>query len=88
MAIYYFVSAKKRDTAPIYVRLSAGRKVDLIVKTGLLVDPARWSNTTQTIKQRIFTDADKVLIKKLKELKDHITSEFQNYITEMLQSNG
>lgn len=43
----FFVSAKKRDLAPIYVRSSAGRKVDIIVKTGLLVNPKCWSNTTQ-----------------------------------------
>lgn len=78
MKTYYFVSATKRENAPIYVRLSAGRKVDLIVKTGLLVDPNRWSNSTQTIKQRITTDADNILIKKLKDLKDFIHSEFGN----------
>lgn len=74
----YFVSAKKRDLAPIYVRLSAGRKVDLIVKTGLIVDPKCWSNTTQSIKQRIRTPDDDALIKKLKGLKDHIEREFKN----------
>jgi site-specific recombinase XerD len=75
----YFVSAKKREMAPIYVRLSAGEKVDLIVKTGLFVNPVRWSNDTQTIKQRIKTDEDEKLIKKLKGLKDHIDSEFKNF---------
>lgn len=78
MKTYYFVSATKRENAPIYVRLSAGRKVDLIVKTGLQVDPNRWSNSTQSIKQRITTDADNKLIKKLKDLKDFIHSEFDN----------
>jgi hypothetical protein len=78
MKINYFVSATKRENAPIYVRLSAGRKVDLIVKTGLMVDPTRWSNATQTIKQRITTDADNILIKKLKDLKDFVHTEFDN----------
>lgn len=78
----YFVSAKKRDLAPVYVRLSAGRKVDLIVKTLLSVNPDRWSNDTQTIKQRIKTDDDEKLIKKLKGLKDHIESEYKNYFGE------
>jgi site-specific recombinase XerD len=78
----YFVSAKKRDLAPIYVRLSAGKKVDLIVKTLLSVNPDRWSNDTQTIKQRIKTDDDDKLIKKLKGLKDHIETEFKNHFGE------
>lgn len=129
MQIRYFVSAKKRDLAPIYVRLSAGRKEpamklldketglmeckvckqtniakhkpdsklfvsgswqckngcdpdpgekDIIIKSGLLVDPDRWSNKTQTIKQRIPTEADSILIKKLKELKELIIAEFGN----------
>jgi integrase len=82
MQIYYFVSAKKRENAPIYVRLSAGRKVDLIVKSGLPVNPSRWSNKTQTIKQRILTDADEKLIKKLSELKKVIIAEFGNEFSE------
>lgn len=76
MQTRYFVTAKKRDTAPIYVRLSAGRGIDLIVQTGLIVAPERWSNATQTIKQRINTDKDTDLIKKLKELKDKIETEY------------
>ncbi len=78
----YFVSAKKRDLAPIYVRLSAGKNVDLIVKTLLHVNPDRWSNDTETIKQRIKSDDDEILIKKLKELKGHIESEYKNYFGE------
>lgn len=78
----YFVSAKKRDLAPIYVRLSAGRKVDLIVKTLLSVNPDRWSNDTETIKQRIKTEDDENLIKKLKGLKDHIEIEYKSFFGE------
>lgn len=77
--INYFISGKKRDLVPIYVRLSAGRGVDLISKSGLLVNPGRWSNDTQTIKQRIRTDDDEKLIKNLKNLKDHIETEFKSY---------
>lgn len=79
MQTYYFVSAKKRDNAPVYVRLSHGRGVDLIVKTDLFVNPSRWSNDTQTIKQRIRSDQDEQLITKLSELKKHIESEFKNH---------
>ena len=74
----YFVSAQKRQIAPIYIRLSAGRGTDLIVKSGLVVNPARWSNKTQSVKQRITTDDDDKLIKNLKGLHDHIESEFKN----------
>jgi integrase len=75
----YFVSAKKRNLASIYIRLSAGRKADLIVKSGLLVNPERWSNATQTIKQRILTEDDSRLINKLKGLRDHVEGELQVY---------
>jgi site-specific recombinase XerD len=76
--ITYFVDAKKREIAPIYVRLLAGRKVDLTVRTALFVNPDRWSNKTQTIKQRITTDEDDKLILKLKGLKSQIETEFKN----------
>jgi site-specific recombinase XerD len=77
----YFVTAKKRDLAPIYVRLSGGRNVDLIVKTLLSVNPDRWSNDTETIKQRIKSEDDEKLIKKLKGLKDHIETEYKNHFS-------
>jgi len=75
----YFVSAKKRQTAPVYIRLSAGRGTDLIVKSGLIVEPARWSNKTQNIKQRITSDADEKLIKKLKALRETIEGKIRNH---------
>ena len=78
----YFISSKKRSLAPIYIRLSAGRGVDLIVKTGLLVNTERWSNATQTIKQRILTEDDNKLITKLKGLRDHVEGELQVYTGE------
>jgi len=80
--INYFVSGKKRKSVPVYVRFSAGRGVDLIVKSGLTVNPSRWSNSTQTIKQRITTDADDTLIKELKKLYDNIEAECKNYYGE------
>jgi integrase len=86
----FFVSGKKRKLVPVYVRVSAGRGIDLIVKSGLTVDPHTWSNTTQTIKQRIRTDDDEKLIKKLKELRDNVESEIRNnhidYSKEWLQT--
>ncbi|MEI6049104.1 MAG: tyrosine-type recombinase/integrase [Bacteroidota bacterium] len=77
--INYFVSGKKRKTVPIYVRFSAGRGVDLIVKSDITVNPKQWSNTTQTIKQRIRSDADEKFIKELKNLYDNIEIEGKNY---------
>ena len=77
--INYFVSAKKRKLVPIYVRLSAGRGVDLIVRSGLIVDPKTWSNTTQTLKQRIKSKEDDQFIEKLDGLKAHIENDVKLY---------
>lgn len=77
--IKFFVAAQKRRTAPIYVRLSAGRKTDLIVKSGLIVEPARWSNKTETIKQRNTTDADEKLITRIKRLKELLEDKIKNH---------
>jgi site-specific recombinase XerD len=70
--IKYFLYSAKRETAPVYIRLSAGRGKDLIVNSGLLAEPSRWSNKNQTIKNRIKGKADDVLIKKLFDLKELI----------------
>ncbi len=80
--INYFVSAKKRENAPVYVRFSAGKQVDITVKTGLIVDPNKWSNDTQTLRQRINTDASTMFINKYKKLKDHIELEYRDYYGE------
>ena len=75
--VRYFVSAKKRKIAPIYVRLSAGRGTDIIVKSGLQVSPNEWSNKTETIKQRIRSKDDDELIEKLKALKSDIEAKIK-----------
>ena len=75
----YFVNGKKRELASIYVRLASAGGVDLIAKTGLFVNPQTWSNKTQTLKQRIRTDADEKFIKDLNNLQDHIEQEFKNF---------
>lgn len=77
--INYFVRAKQRKLVPVYVRVIAGRGADLIVPSGLTVDPKTWSNTTQTIKQRIRSEADETFIKNLAGLKEHLTNECRNY---------
>lgn len=77
--VKYFVSAKKRKIAPVYVRLSAGRDIDLIVKSGLEVAPGEWSNKTQTLKQRIRTEEDDKLVDKLKGLKSDIEGQVKTH---------
>jgi len=76
-SVNYFVSAKVRKLAPIYIRLSAGRGVDIIAKSGFSVDPRTWSNSTQTIKQRIKSESDEELITQLNGLYDYIISEIK-----------
>lgn len=78
--INFYVKAKVTELAPIYVRLLAGRKVDLTANSDLFVNPDRWSNKTQTIKQRITTEDDDKLIIQLKGLKSHIETEFKKRI--------
>lgn len=77
--VNYFVSAKKRKIAPVYIRVSAGRGTDLIVKSGLFVNPTQWSNKTQTKKQRIRTKEDDDFMLKIKELKESIEDELKVY---------
>jgi len=77
--ISFLINGTKRETVPIYVRLSAGRGVDVSVKSGLFVSPDRWSNKTETIKQRITTDADNKLIKKLTKLREFLNDKVRNH---------
>ena len=77
--VNYFVGAKKRKLAPVYVRLSAGRNNDLIVKSGLMVNPSEWSAKTQTIKQRIKTDDEELFSEKLKNLRADIEAQIKTY---------
>ena len=79
----YFVGAKKRKIAPIYLRLSVGTTTDLIVKSGLMVAPSEWSNKTETIKQRSRTKEDDKLVEKLKELKVEIEAKLKTYGQEL-----
>jgi hypothetical protein len=45
---YFLWSKTKGKTAPIFVRLSAGRGKDIIVKSGETIKPEFWSNKTQS----------------------------------------
>jgi integrase len=77
--VKFFVRAKIRELVPIYIRLSAGRGKDFVADTDLKVDPKTWSNKTQTIKQRIRSDADDIFIKDLSGLKEHIVNEVRSF---------
>lgn len=75
----FFIGGTKRNPVPVYVSLSAGRGNTQIVKTGLNVDPQTWSNDTQTIKQRIRSDADTKFLKKY--------SDFKKYLDDLIIGN-
>lgn len=47
MATIKFVVKGKKETAPIYVRLSDGRNSDIIVKTKFHINPNDWSQSKQ-----------------------------------------
>jgi integrase len=75
MTIRFFINSEKKDLAHIYVGLSLGRKQRLICKTGLLVETQRWSNDTETIRQRKLSDNDRKLISRLSSLRTYLDSE-------------
>jgi integrase len=75
MTVRFFINSSKIELANIYVRLTFSRKERYICKTKLLVETSRWSNQTETIRQRIHSDKDKRLIKDLSELKEFIKDE-------------
>ncbi len=77
--VKFFVSANKQQIAPIYVRVISGRLTDIRAKTGYKIDPKRWSNSRETIKQRILTKDDTKFIDKLENLKTHIKNELMTY---------
>lgn len=90
MATFRFhVIGTKKQSVIIHVRFSAGRGNNFKVPSGFIVNPKQWSNTTQTIKQRIRSDADDKFIKNLSDLKEHINNELRNnrgeYSKEWLQ---
>jgi integrase len=79
MTFKYFVSAKKIDLAPIYIRFVAGRSSDLIIPSMLHVNPLEWDQKRQTLRKRILNDTDKIFLDKLKGLKDLVETETRIY---------
>jgi|WetSurMetagenome_2_1015567.scaffolds.fasta_scaffold74535_2 integrase len=46
------ITKDKNALVPIYVRLKSGRKIDIVAKSDILINPDNWSNETQQAKQR------------------------------------
>ena len=80
--IRFHVTGTKRESVPIYVRFSGGRNNSFMVRSGFQVKPTQWSNKTQTIKQRIRSDADEQFIKDLSSLKEYLNTEIRNHHTD------
>jgi integrase len=74
MAIHFFINGTKRDLAHVYVSVRNSRTERFICKTGLLVEPSRWSNETETVRQRKLTRNDHKLIESIKGLREYIDS--------------
>ncbi len=70
MATIKYILQSKKDNAPIYLRLSLGRKKDIFRKTGLSINPNDWSTATRLPKQN--NPANKNLATKLRKLENHV----------------
>lgn len=76
------IKGAKRERVPVYVRLSAGRGVDLFVKSGFTVKPDEWSNKRQGLKRQIKSDEDIKFEKQLRTLKELIETEVSRHTKE------
>jgi site-specific recombinase XerD len=77
--IHYIIRGEKRELVQIYIRHSS---VQGRVKTGFKIEPERWSNETETVRQRKLTDTDRALIQKLDELKAYVKNEDKLFVGE------
>lgn len=83
-SIKFFLYAKETEKlAPIYVRLSAGRGKDLIVKSGETIKPEQWSDKAQSIKPSFNDEESERLKDSLIDLKRHIEKELNRYFGEL-----
>jgi len=75
--LQYFIRTKAKDKlVNIRCRLRAGRDVDLLASTGIVVLPEHWSIKQQKVKELAEIKHKDKLNKKLRLLRDHILSEF------------
>lgn len=76
MATIKYLLQSKTSTAPIYLRLSLGRRKSIKRKTGFIIDYKLWSSATGFPKER---DAEGKKIKtKLKNLEAHVIKNFND----------
>lgn len=74
MATIKYIIQSKTESSQVYVRLSAGREINIKKKTGLIINSKEWSDKTSLPKQ---TNAEnKLLTSKLNKLKDFIYNKY------------
>lgn len=73
-SIKFYIRGLKREKSPLFVRLTDGRKTDLIVKSGLVVDTSLWSNKKEDLKIKIRTKDQIELLSKISDLRKLIDS--------------
>jgi len=73
----------KGKLAPLYLRLSAGRGADIIVKTGETIYPELWNYKKQTINLRILSKKEQELKDTLIELSKYVDKEVNNSFGEL-----
>lgn len=78
MATIKFLLQSEKDNSQIYIRLSAGRQVNLKRKTGFVVDAKQWSEKTSLPKKNVAEN--KNIISKLNKLHNFI---FERYNTDL-----
>lgn len=92
--INFFVSAKKMNPAPIYIRLIDGAKVDLIVNSKLVTDPGEWDEgarrpkvDTESFKKVSvkLIDLESKISKSLKELKEAGVNPTKEWLAEIVE---
>jgi len=80
---FFLYSKVKGKLAPIYVRLSAGRGSDIIVKTGETINPELWSYKKQSINKKILDKKELQLKDTLIDLGKYIDTEVNNCFGEL-----
>jgi len=83
-SIKFFLYSKiKGKLAPIYLRLSAGRGSDIIVKSGEVIYPELWSYKKQSINLKILSKKDQELKNSLTDMSKFIDREVNNSFGEL-----
>jgi len=86
MATIKYQLQSKAENAPIYLRLSVKRGLDLRRKTGLSINPKDWSDKTRLPKEN--NPTNKNLTSKLRSLKNSILNDLNNAESNGTEING